>query len=120
MQLVGVVQATAFSWLGLAPAGVGVGTMLHAVPFHLSASVCMTPELFVYSPAAMQKASDTHFTPRSSGFGPLVVGLGVGWICQLVPSQCSASVPAALRSQKFPVAVQSLADMHDTASSVLK
>jgi hypothetical protein len=95
MQLAVVVQATAFSWLTAAPAGFGVGTILHAVPFQLSASVCLTPAGFTYCPTAMQAEADTHFTPRSSRESRtpgVVEGLAVGWICQLVPSQCTASV----------------------------
>ena len=54
-----------------------------------------------------------HDTPRSL----LSVGLGVGWIDQLVPSQRSTS---AFAPELFnPTAVQELTDVHDTPLSEL-
>ncbi len=97
------------SRLGDCP-GLGVDWMVHAVPFHCSASV---PR--VESPTAMHAVEDVQDTPEK----PLDCapdGFGVDWTAQVVPFHRSASVtPTPELSVKLPTAVQLEADEHDTA-----
>ncbi len=97
------------SRLGDCP-GLGVDWMVHAVPFHCSASV---PR--VESPTAMHAVEDVQDTPEK----PLDCapdGFGVDWTAQVVPFHRSVSVtPTPELSVKLPTAVQLEADEHDTA-----
>ncbi len=69
----------------------------------------------------MQARAEVHDTPvRVAWFG--LVGLGVGWIDQEVPSHDSARVRRLSeppKSPAYPTAVQVLADVHDTPDSPL-
>ena len=65
--------------------------MVQVVPSQASASVA---ELVRELPTAVQALAALHDTPASVlSLDP--VGLGVGWMVQLVPSQRSASVTTA-------------------------
>jgi len=90
--------------------GLGADWMLHASPFHRSASV---PRL--EAPTAVHTVEDAHDTPEK----PLPcapAGFGVGCTAQEEPFQRSASVtPTPELSVKLPTAVQREADEHDTA-----
>lgn len=84
--------------------------MLHASPFHCSASV---PRL--EAPTAMHAVEDVHDTPEKK-LNCAPDGFGVGCTAQEVPFQRSASVtPVPELSVKLPTAVQMEADEHDTA-----
>ena len=86
----------------LPPLGVGVVWIVQLVPSQRSATV---------PPTAMHAVAEAHDTADRLLLVP-PLGLGVVSIVQLVPSQNSASVaPAPL----FPTAVQSVADVHETA-----
>ena len=67
-------------------------------------------------PTAVHAFSDTHDTPlRALSVAP--TALGVGWISQLVPSQCSTSATTEQHdSVSEPTAVQSVGDEHDTST----
>ena len=73
-------------------------------------------------PMAVQAVADEQDTPpKLLDVAP--AGLGMDWIDQRVPFQCSASVgpagPAVLVLAP-PTAVQALADVHDTPLKLLK
>jgi hypothetical protein len=89
------------------------------VPFQCSASVSSPGEVMEYHPAPVQAVADEHDTPRSRLFlAP--VGLGVGWMDQRVPFQCSASVSSPEELLKYdPAAVQEVTDGHDTPCKLL-
>jgi hypothetical protein len=83
------------SWLLEAPAGLGVVTTAHVVPFQVSARVT-DPEAPVDEPTAMHVCDDAHATP----FSWLLVapaGLGVATMDHVVPFQASARVVVAPR-----------------------
>jgi len=104
MQADGEVQATLDRMANWAPAGVGVGWMLHLVPFHRSARVLPFPE-FPTAVQAERVAHDTLFRK------PPPAGLGVAWMRHLAPVRCSARVlPFALP----PTAVHAEGEGHDT------
>ena len=93
-------------------------------PFQTSASGRRPwPTVGIQYPAASQASGDRHDTPdRLAMFAP--AGYGVGWMAQVVPFQTSASgftspLPMPLPLVRLPVAVQAVADVHDTASSRL-
>jgi hypothetical protein len=102
----GEVQATVFRKANWAPAGVGVGWMRQAVPFHRSARV---PAL--ETPTAVQADAAVHATLVRKP--PPCAGLGVGWVRQRVPFHRSARVPAL----EPPTAVHADADVQDTPLS---
>jgi hypothetical protein len=56
------VHDTCWRVLSFAPVGFGVDWTVHSVPFHRSASVTVVPELFTYSPVAVQEVDDAHDT----------------------------------------------------------
>jgi hypothetical protein len=111
-------QETALS----APFGTfGLGWIDQRVPFHSSTSG-VVPELEVELPTAKQTFACGHETP----FSELKVvpgGLGVGTICQLAPSQRSASGPPVggveMKITGAPTAMHELADEQSTAFSVV-
>jgi hypothetical protein len=97
----------------------GLGWIDQRVPFHSSTSG-VVPELEVELPTAKQTFGCGHETP----FSVLKVapgGLGVGTICQLAPSQCSATVAEGVGSLKpagnsaFPTAMHEFAAVQSTA-----
>src|ERR1700730_2292988 len=91
VQAVAVLHDTPFRKLLTAPAGLGVGWIFQLLPFQRSASVTRVPEPLPESPTAVQAVAAVHDTPiRKLPVAP--VGLGVGWIAQLLPFQRSASV----------------------------
>jgi hypothetical protein len=65
-------------------------------------------------PTAVHAVVDAHDTPnRRLLAAPVMVG--VRWIDQRVPFQCSANAtPAPARLVKYPTAVQVVPDAHDT------
>jgi maltooligosyltrehalose synthase len=72
------------------PDGLGVGWIVHFVPFHLSASGDSNPEGRKESPSAVHEVGDVQDTPfRELDVAP--TGLGVGWIVHFVPFHLSAS-----------------------------
>src|SRR5215813_680830 len=92
------------------PTGTGTDCSVQVLPFHDSANG-REP---VYS-TARQRAAEGQETPSKvswRGFG----GVGMGWMVQLVPSQCSASVCSPLPSA-VPTAVQLFGESQETASS---
>ncbi len=104
MQADSEVQATLDRMANWAPAGVGVGWMLHLVPFHRSARVLPFPE-FPTAVQAERVAHDTLFRK------PPPAGLGVAWMRHLAPVRCSARVlPFAVP----PTAVHAEGEVHDT------
>jgi hypothetical protein len=101
-------HATVFKKANCAPAGLGVGWMVHRVPFHRSASV---PAFEL--PTAVQDEADWHATPDRAP--PPCDGLGVGWMVHRVPFHRSARVweaPAWLTL--FPTAVHADGAVHET------
>jgi hypothetical protein len=99
----------------------GLGWIDQCVPFHSSTSG-VVPELESDLPTAKQMFGHGQETP----FSELKVvpgGLGVGTICQLAPSQRSASGPPVggdvVRISGAPTAMHELADEQSTALSVV-
>jgi hypothetical protein len=99
----------------------GLGWIDQRVPFHSSTSG-IVPELEPELPTAKQTFGSGHETP----FSELKVvpgGLGVGTICQLAPSQRSASGPPVggveMKIAGTPTAMHELADEQSTAFSVV-
>ncbi len=113
-------QAMLFRKLPCAPVGLGVGWMLHLVPFQRSTTAVALPELSVDPPTAMHAAAEVHATPCSRLLAALA-GFGVGWMLQWAPFQRSASVFVGMPELSVvkPTAVQAEADMHATALSRL-
>jgi len=103
-------QATVARKMFWPPAGLGVAWTCQSVPFHRSARVVTGPEL----PTAVQADGEVQDTPLRKLPDP--VGLNVGTIDHVVPSQRSASVPAPLPevSTRPPAAMQADEDVHDT------
>src|SRR5215469_9377998 len=89
-------------------AGLAVVRVLQELPFHSSASV---PVPVTSPPTAMHIEDDVQATPDRKS-DPL--GLGVGWICQLVPSHRSASASLGVAGTDPPTAVHAAAEVHDT------
>src|SRR6266700_78219 len=104
VQAEGEMQDTPLRKLCTAPAGFGVGWMVHAVPSQRSARVSTSPELSLYAPAAMQTDADGHDTaPRPPPSG----GVGEGMIVHAVPSHRSARVDGKpTLSELVPTAMQ--------------
>jgi maltooligosyltrehalose synthase len=94
------------------PDGLGVGWIVHFVPFHLSASGDSNPEGRKEIPSAVHEVGDVQDTPfRELDVAP--TGLGVGWIVHFVPFHLSARRALS----EFPTAVQAVWEVHDTPSS---
>src|SRR5262249_57436230 len=74
------------------PAGMGTDSSVQVLPFHDSANG-REP---VY-PTARQRAAEGQETPSKVSWRGFA-GVGVGWMVQLPPSQCSASVCSPLPS----------------------
>src|ERR1700690_2980214 len=85
-QLPGAAQDTPLSPPSGAPAGLGTARRVQRVPFHCSAIGSCPSESDC--PTALQLSVEAHDKPKNSPTPP--TGLGVGWIAQLLPSQCSA------------------------------
>src|SRR5262249_36999710 len=105
-------QETPVSSPNVPPAGSGTGNSFQETPFHDSAN---RPSLVL--PTAKQSAEDGQENP-AKGCTPSG-GLGVCWIVQVVPFQCSASVmtPTAPFPSASPTAVQLFGESQETASS---
>ena len=84
-------QDTALSKLLLAMGGLGVAWIDQLLPSQRSASVFPRPSPKYSRPTAVQAVLDVHETPLSSLTMAPGGGLGVVWIDQLEPSQCSTS-----------------------------
>src|SRR5215831_480101 len=93
VQADGEVQDTPLKKVCTAPAGLGVGTMVHRFPSHHSAKVLAWDLAVKYAPAARQADADRHETLRSALCTPPPWGLGVGRMLQVTPSHRSAKVP---------------------------
>jgi hypothetical protein len=92
----------------------GVGTTVQRVPFHRSARNPPVSLGLDVPPTAMQDLVDAQAT-LNRPLAPAPPGLGVGWMAQLVPFQCSARVTGVLRLLiEPPTAVQVKAETHDT------
>ena len=89
------------------------------VPFQCSARVPWTSPLPDAYPVAVHALAEVHDTPlRALTEAP--AGLGVAWMDQAVPFQCSASVPwRPPLPEEYPVAVHALAEVHETALKML-
>jgi hypothetical protein len=91
-----------------APAGLGVDSIAHLVPFHRSANVA-SPTVSLDPPTAVHAVAEVHDTAlKKLCVAP--AGVGTDWIDQLVPFHSSEKVPCGL----LPTAVQAVADVHDT------
>jgi hypothetical protein len=91
VQAVADLHDTASRLLPIVPDGLGVVCTTQEVPFHASANASVAPELFPYSPMAVQAAAELHDTPpRLLSMAPL----GSGMVCtvQEVPFQISANI----------------------------
>src|SRR5215467_11216344 len=121
MQDLGDVQDTPNRPLAAAPARLGVDWMAHLLPFQCSARVTGVLRLLIELPTEVQAAADMHDTAfrmvnwkANCGMG----GLGVDWMCQLVPSQRSARGKTRSSPELLPwppTAVHAETDVHDTA-----
>jgi len=108
-------QDTPFSVTVVAPAGVGLATIDHVVPFHCSINVfdmSVVAETSAVSPTATQLVGLEHDTPSRSR-NDCVRALGLATIDQPVPFQRSINDPFA----SDPTAKQSDGLEHDTADS---
>jgi hypothetical protein len=85
---------TPFSWLALAPAGLGVSWTDQLAPSQRSARLTCVPALLVDAPTAVQAVADVHETPFSWLDAP-PSGLGVLRIDQRDPFQPSPKVAEA-------------------------
>jgi len=93
------------------PAGsFGLATTVHVVPFHISASVWVSP--FWY-PTAMQKALLRQDTPLKA-VSPGVARFGVVTTDQAVPFHCSTRGAEPEETAWSPTAMQKVALVHET------
>jgi hypothetical protein len=109
-------QATLVRKMFWPPGGFGVAWTRHRAPFHRSARVVTRPEL----PTAVQADVDVQATPLSKLSSP--VGLNVGTIRHVLPSQRSASVPTARPlnlTNRPPTAMQADDEVQATPASAL-
>ncbi len=98
----------------MVPAGLGVGTTRHLVPFHCSTRVRGMPPVALpefWNPTAMHDLAPTQETPLSSATPPRV---GVAKPVHPDPFHSIATVEP---ETKFPTARQSLESKHATALS---
>jgi hypothetical protein len=92
----------------------GVRWIVHRRPFQRAASVVAVAVLVWNEPTATQAFADGQDTLENEADLPLV-GLGVGWIAQLVPFHRSASVaPRPRCGLEPPTAMQTRCDGQDT------
>src|SRR6266581_3193258 len=119
VQAEGEAHDTPFRTLTCAPAGWGVRWIRQVVPFHRSASVTGTPELFTKTPTAVQAEGEAHDTPfRKLPRAP--AGLGVRWIRQVVPFHRSARVTRTPEPVvDTPTAMQAEAVVQETPENAL-
>ena len=82
--------------------------MLQVAPSHRSASVPV-----LEPPTAVHAADDVHATPDKNA----PAGLGVDWICQLLPFHRSTSALRAVPGGVPPTAVHADGDVQDTPFS---
>ena len=117
LQAVADVHDTPLSSIEEAPLTVGTVWIPQVVPFQRSANATV-PVPFEL-PTAVQAVADVHETPsRLEVLAP--VGFCVVWIVHVAPFQRSAKVLVALPLDEDPTAVHAVAEMHDTACSVLE
>ncbi len=98
----------------------GLGTSVHVVPFHVSASVRpgFTPSLNV--PTAWQNELPTQETPERVLLAPLASDpSGLETIDHAVPFHCSTSVEVELAPSLSPTATQSAGSLQETPRSSL-
>jgi len=89
-----------------APAGLGLGTTDHDVPFQRSTSVALSELLVgVVRPTAKHVVALAHATSESS-LCRAPTGSVLGTIDQLVPFQCSRSVNSFVPLVRDPTAAQ--------------
>jgi hypothetical protein len=104
--------------------GLGVVSIVHAVPSQASANVAavvMLPGGPNDHPTAVHAVFEVHDTADKAVLGGSPVGLGVFWTAHAVPSQASAKVTKfpVWGFQEDPTAVHAFADVHDTPNSWL-
>src|SRR5215469_18152892 len=99
-------QETPLSWLLSAPLAFGVDWMLHALPFHTSARISVTPPL-LDEPTASQKVGDVHESPASCP----PPGSGMVTIVHVPPARASARRWLSVA----PTAIHQVPDGQDTA-----
>jgi hypothetical protein len=87
------------------PAGLGVGWIVHLVPFHRSARAPAFD-----NPAAVHDVRKVQLKPSNPA--PPCDDFGVGWIRHLVPFHLSARVPLPV----CPTAVHADVVVHETSS----
>jgi hypothetical protein len=103
------------------PAGLGVRSMNHSVPFHRSASVTSTLLSRSDVPAATQSRDETHDIPWSPLSGAAPSRSGVGTVYQRPPYQVAARVtvmPEAVWANPAVVQLTGAA-VHDTPNSLV-
>lgn len=91
-----LVQESASSVLLVAPVGFGEDWSVHALPFQLSARVCIVKIFSAASPTAKQDVEDRQEMLSSTVPPSFSLGLGVDCCVQLLPFQLSASVTFGL------------------------
>ncbi len=84
-------QATAIGIACREPAGAGIGSRRHLVPFQRSSNGSCRPPLVTKLPTAVHDRDAEHDTPLSA-LTRAPAGLGVRWMAHLVPFHRSASV----------------------------
>src|SRR5215469_1586890 len=121
MQLAELVQDTVPSAVPPGTGGGGVGTTLHAVPFHASARVNLSEDGTGPScPTTMQRAGPAQETPSRTALG--WASFAVGSTVHDVPFHDSASgrstkLPCALRNKVLPTAMHRMLPAQETAVS---
>src|SRR5215471_13482282 len=111
VQADGEVHDTPLKKVCTAPAGLGVGRMVHRFPSHHSAKgLDWDPEV-KYAPTARQAEGDGHETLSRPLCAPPPWGLGVGRMVQVTPSHRSARVP----DSDPPTEMHAEEELHDTA-----
>jgi hypothetical protein len=115
VQVVAVVQETLVRWLTTPSVGLGVGSIVHALPSQCSARVRSGPVLTVQYPTAVQSLADVQDTLDS--WPPLFpAGRGTAWLVQAVPFHLSASAEGLLEPCESPTA-QTAVDPSDPPPS---
>lgn len=111
------VHDTPLSELLTARGGVGIFGIDHREPFQRSTKASPTPEPFVTDPTAVQSLGDGHETPlRELPRAPR--GRCVLRTAQRAPFQsCANAMRVPAESIRYPTAMHSLLEAHDTPSS---
>jgi hypothetical protein len=115
------VQVTALRSLSSAPLGRGRSSADQRLPFHRATTGCDWPGSAI--PTAVQSLLEAHATPFSR-VHVTPAGVGIVWIVQLLPFQCSASMwstwpppGSVLAVAKVPTATHAVVDAQVTPFS---